>query len=83
MAILKGFRFSMATLMMLVVTAAAASALFAKVQAHSEDPSRPTWKYDSPALVTLAIALTAVALGALKDHSVAQTMFQATIAYLG
>lgn len=83
MAIASRFRFSLANMLMLVVTAGAASALFAKVKAHSENPARPSWKYDSPTLVTIAIGMTAVALGALKDHSAVQTMLQATIAYLG
>ncbi len=83
MRFLRGFRFSIATLLMLVVTTASASALFAKVKAHSELPTWPSWKYDSPTLMTLAIGLTAVALGALKDHTSVQTMLQATIAYLG
>lgn len=77
-------RFSLATISMFVVAAAAASALFAKVMQHSVQTSvLPSWKYDSPTLVTLAIALTAIALGALKSHTAVQTMLQATIAFLG
>lgn len=84
MAILRRFRFSMATILMLVVTAAAGSALFAKVrQLFGDGGGNPTWTVDIPTLLTLAIALTAIALGALKGHSAVQIMLQATLAYLG
>jgi hypothetical protein len=85
MAILGRVRFSLATGMMLVVTAAAASAFFVKLSKYSENiaPASSISKLDPPILVTLAIGLTAVALGALKGHSAAQMMLQATLAYLG
>lgn len=84
LAITRRFRFSMATILMLVVTAAAGSALFAKLrQLFGEPGAAPIWTVDIPSLVTLAIALTAVALGALKGHSAVQIMLQATLAYLG
>lgn len=76
-------RFSMGSISMFVVTAAAGSALFEKLMEHSRTGVTPTWKYDSPTLVVLAIALTAIALGALKSHSAVQTMLQATVAFLG
>ena len=56
-------RFSMADVAMLIVAASAASALFAKIHEMAAAATWPTWKYDSPTLVVLAIVLTAVALG--------------------
>jgi len=76
-------RFTLSTVMMLVVTSAAASALFAKVREHTPVASKPYLKIDAPALFVLSIVLTAVALGALKAHSAVQTMLQITLACLG
>jgi hypothetical protein len=75
-------RFSMATAMMLVATAAAGSAFFTKVQRYTSS-RRPHMKVDAPVLATLAIGLTAVALGALRGHRAAQVMLQMAVAYLG
>src|SRR5688572_2990196 len=83
MPILGRFRFSLATIMMLVVTAAAASALFAKVSHLIQGTTSGTWDFDTPTLAVLAVALTALALGAWKEHSAVQTMLQATLAYVG
>lgn len=75
------FRISMASIMMLVVVAATASALFAKiVEIISSEFAE--WKYDIAAVFVLAIALTAIALGALRSHSGVQMMIQATAVYL-
>ncbi|MDB5351025.1 MAG: hypothetical protein JWN86_2272 [Planctomycetota bacterium] len=83
MTMLRRFRVSLATLMMLVVTIAAASALFAKIRAHIPVANKPYLKIDAPLVFVASIALTAVALAALKSHTANQTMVQATIAYLG
>lgn len=79
------FRVSIATMLMLVLTAAAASAFFAEVREHSGTFGSNTsiWKIDVPILATVAIASTAVALGSMKGHSLVQMMLQATLAYLG
>ncbi len=76
------FRVSIATMLMLVLTAAVASAFFAEVREHGGS-STPVWKIDLPTLATVAIASTAVALGSMKGHSPVQMMLQATLAYLG
>jgi hypothetical protein len=82
MKLLRKFRFSMAMIMMMVVTAAAASALFAKVWMHIPTSNQPYLKIDAPILFVLSIALTAIALGALKGHSAWQMMLQITVACL-
>jgi hypothetical protein len=69
--------------MMFVVTAAAGSALFAKVWTHSEFAGTVGLKTDVPSLLLLAIGLTAIAIGAWKEHSAVQTMLQMTLAFLG
>ncbi len=76
-------RFSMATIMMLVVTVAAASALYAKVRKHTELITITGWKVDVPSLFLLAIGLTAVALASWKEHSAAQAMLQMTLTCVG
>ena len=76
-------RFSMAALLMLVVTAAACSALFAKARDHIPAVNQGYIRFDAPFLFVMAIVLTAVALGALKGHTAVQMMLQATIACLG
>jgi hypothetical protein len=76
-------RFTLATVMMLVVTSAAASALFAKVREHAAVATKPYLKIDAPVLFVLSIVLTAVALGSMKGHSAVQTMLQVTVACLG
>jgi hypothetical protein len=75
-------QFSMGTIMMFVLAAAAGSALFARVQERFQLPSHG-WKVDAPSLFLAAIGLTAVALGAWKEHSAAQTMLQFTLACVG
>ena len=75
-------RFSLATIMMLVVTAAAASALFAKVRQFTP-AAKPYLKVDLPILFVISIPLTAIALGSLKKHTVVQIMLQTTLACLG
>jgi hypothetical protein len=76
------FRISMASIMMLVVAAAAASALFTKI-VGTISGEFGEWKYDVPAVIIIAVALTAIALGAFRNHSGIQMMIQATGAYLG
>ncbi len=81
-------RFSMATLMIFVLTAAMASALFAEVRQHlpaslSRTVKDASWTTDIPALLILAIGLTGIALGAWKGHSAVQMMLQIGLAYLG
>jgi hypothetical protein len=81
-------RFSMGTIMMFVLMAAAAMALFVKIQRLTDailvgGPIPPGWNLDIPCLFLLAIALTAVALGSWKEHSAVQTMLQVTLACVG
>lgn len=76
------FRISMASIMVLVVAAAAASALFAKIVKIISD-AFGEYKYDAGAVVIIAIALTAIALGTLRNHSGVQMMIQAAGTYLG
>src|ERR1700735_900641 len=83
MTVLRKMRFSLATVMMLVVVAAAVSALFAKVYRYAPADTKPYLKIDAPVLFTLSIVLTAVALGALKSHTAFQTMLQITLACVG
>jgi hypothetical protein len=84
MQLIRKIRFSMGTIMMFVLMAAAAMALFVKIQ-HLIDgtPIPPGWNFDVPSLFLLAIALTAVALGSWKEHSAVQTMLQVTLACVG
>ncbi len=69
--------------MMMVLTAAAATALFAKVHQHTGAMGQPGWGIDVPSLLLLAVVLTAVALGSWKEHTSVQIMLQITIACLG
>jgi hypothetical protein len=82
MQILRKFRFSMATVMMLVVTAAVAFALFAKTRDHIPTAQHPYLAVDAPAVFVTSIVLTAIALGALKSHSPGQVMLQVVLACL-
>jgi hypothetical protein len=90
MQLIRKIRFSMGTIMMFVLMAAAAMALFVKIQ-HLVDGTQlyaagaipPGWNFDVPSLFLLAIALTAVALGSWKEHSAVQTMLQVTLACVG
>ncbi len=83
MKFLRKVRFTMAMVMMMVVTAAVASALFAKIRQHVAAPNQPYLKVDAPILFVLSIGLTAAALGALKGHTAVQMMLQMTVACLG
>jgi hypothetical protein len=76
-------RFTLAATMMFVLTAGAASALYAKIVQHMGAAGGLGWKFDVPTLGLLAIFLTAIALGSLKAHSAVQIMLQATLACLG
>ena len=82
MAVHRWFRFSMATIMMLVVTSAAASALFVKYRALVGRKNDDPWMIDAPALLLLGIGLTALLIAALRNHTAVQTMIQATLACL-
>ena len=82
MRLIRKIRFSMGTIMMFVLTAAA-MALFAKIQQHTDAVTPPGWKIDVPSLFLLAIVLTAVALGSWKEHTAVQTMLQVTLTCLG
>jgi hypothetical protein len=83
MRLIQRFRFSLGTIMMFVLMAAAALALFAKIQQHTEAVTVYGWSTDAPSLFLLAIGLTAVALGSWKEHAIVQTMLQITIACVG
>jgi len=86
MSLLRKMRFTMATVMMLVVTAAVAFALFAKARDHIPTAQYPYLAVDAPSVFVISITLTAIALGALKAHSSGQIMLQivlACLAYLG
>ena len=82
MKLLRKMRFTMATVMMMVVTAAVASALFAKARDHIPAAQYPYLKVDAPAVFVISITLTAIALGALKAHSPGQIMLQIVLACL-
>jgi hypothetical protein len=73
MRLIRKFRFSMGTIMVFVVMAAAVMALFVKIRQHT-DAVLAGWKIDVPSLFLLAIGLTAVALGSWKEHSAVQIM---------
>ncbi len=88
MRLVRKLRFSMGTIMMFVLMAATAMALFVKIQRLTDviligGPIPPGWNLDVPCLFLLAIALTAVALGSWKEHSAVQTMLQVTLACVG
>jgi hypothetical protein len=84
MQLIRRIRFSMGTIMMFVLMAAAAMALFVKIQRLTDGvPIPPGWNLDVPSLFLLAIVLTAVALGSWKEHSAVQTMLQVTLACVG
>jgi carbon starvation protein CstA len=76
-------QFSLGTLMMAVLAAAAALALYAKVLYHTEVVNQTVWKFDVPSLFLLAITLTALALGSWKAHSSVQILLQITLASVG
>jgi hypothetical protein len=83
MWLFRRLRFSMRTMTMLVLTAAAALALFAKIRQHAADIVAPGWSNDAPSLFLFAIGLTAVALGSWKEHTAVQVMLQMTLACVG
>jgi hypothetical protein len=83
MQLISRIRFSLATIMMFVLAAAASSALYAKILQHSNAIAEPGWFFDIPTLFLLAIVLTALALGSWKAHSAVQIMLQTTLACLG
>ncbi len=82
MQVLRRLRFSLATTMMFVLAAAAASALYAKIVHLMGTITEPGLKFDIAALFLLAIVLTALALGSWKAHSSVQIMLQFTLACL-
>ena len=82
MKLISMIRFSIGTIMMFVVMAAAAMALFVKIQEHTNGVP-PGWTLDVPTLFLLAILLTSVALGSWKEHSAVQIMLQVTLACFG
>jgi hypothetical protein len=83
MAWSKKYQVPMRTVMMMVLTAAVACALFVKVFQHTAFAAGTGWSVDAPSLFLAAILLTAVALGSWKEHSSFQIMLQMTIACLG
>ena len=82
MRLIRRIRFSMGTIMMFVLMAASASALFQRIYEHA-GPLPMGWNVDVPSLFLLAIALTALALGSWKEHSAVQMMLQVTLACVG
>jgi hypothetical protein len=80
MRVARLIRFSMATIMMFVLTVAAGMALFVKISEHTDGALPKGWNFDVPCLFVLAIVLTAVALGSWKEHTAVQIMLQVTIA---
>jgi hypothetical protein len=88
MRLLWRIRFSTGTIMMFVLTAAAAMALFVKIRHYTDVVlvgilAAAGWRIDVPSLFLLAIGLTALALGSWKEHSAAQIMLQVTCACVG
>jgi hypothetical protein len=73
-------RFSMGTIMMVVLMVATAMAQFVKIQQHTDALIPPGWKIDVPSLFLLAIILTALAFGSWKEHTAVQIMLQVTLA---
>jgi hypothetical protein len=71
----------MGAIMMFVLMAAAAMALFVKVLNLTDAAAVPAgWRVDVPSLFLLAILLTAVALGSWKEHTSVQIMLQVALA---
>lgn len=83
MRLMPRIRFRMGTVMMFVVMAAAAMALYVKIDRYTGPLLPAGWKVDVPVLFLLAIALTALALGSWKEHSAVQIMLQVTLACVG
>ena len=81
MRLIQKIRFSMGTIMMFVLMAAAGMALFVKIQHLTESVAAPGnippgWNLDVPSLFLLAIVLTSVALGSWKEHSAVRSCFR-------
>ena len=77
------FRISLATVMIAVITAAAASALFAGLVRHlPTGPISTQIRHDVAALFVAALILTGMAIAARKGHSPHLAMFQITLACL-
>ena len=76
-------RISIAVLMLRVVTAAAGSAVYARVFRLVANAAPSTYNHDVAALFVLGIVLTALALAARKRHTAVQAMIQITLACLG
>jgi hypothetical protein len=77
-------QFAMGTLMMFVLAAATATALFAKVRHYAGSlVGDATAATDAAVVFLLATALTAFALAAWKGHSVPLAMLQVNLACLG
>jgi hypothetical protein len=72
----------MAAIMMLVVTAASAAALFAQVHKIVNPRRGNDWLIDAPAVLLIAIGLTAVAIATVRKHTSVQMMIQMTITCL-
>ena len=83
MLLIKRIRFSMSAIMMFVLTAATASALYVKILQHTGPIGTPGWTVDVPSLFLLGISLTAVALSSWKEHTAFQTMLQMTLTCTG
>ena len=88
MRLIQKVRFSMGTIMMFVLMAAAGMALFVKIQHLTDSVAAPGvlppgWNLDIPSLFLLAIVLTSMALGSWKEHSAVQIMLQVTLACVG
>ena len=66
MHLISRVRFSLATTMMFVLTAAAATALYVKILQRTGVIYGAGWGFDVPTLLLLAIMLTALALGSWK-----------------
>jgi hypothetical protein len=71
------FRFSIGTMMLFVLTAASASAMAARLHHLLQGDER--WAIDVPALGTLAISLTAVAIVSVRRGTLHQGMLQVAL----
>lgn len=76
------FRVSMRTLMIFVLAAAVASALFIELARPFKAKSLTTWAIDVPTIVLLGIALNAVALGCWLRISPDRVLVQFTLCCL-
>ncbi len=84
MEIWSTFRFTISNGLLLVVTAAVGAAFCAEIVDRGPGIAAVGMQPPDPAvLLTLGIALTAIALGAFKGHTINQVFLQATVAYLG